>query len=196
MGGVCAVLDGQDTIPLISIPEWDFNWQGIFTYPQMVHVPAGYVVEAYGTYDNTSENPFNPYDPPQTMYRGDFTTEEMFVLFLQYVPYQEGEEDIVLSGPDNNTMVVYQHDNLFPAWPNPAVHGEVNVGFHLRQDAESDAVFVRHSRPRGEAVDSRCDHAFRPPPRNVQCRWPAVGTYIYRMRTSSGTVRSAQLHLH
>ena len=25
--------NGQDTIPLISIPEWDFNWQGIFTFP-------------------------------------------------------------------------------------------------------------------------------------------------------------------
>ena len=189
-------LDGQDTIPLISIPEWDFNWQGIFTYPQMVHVPAGYVVEAYGTYDNTSENPFNPSDPPQTMYWGDFTTEEMFVLFLQYVPYQEGDEDIVLSGPDNNTMVVYQHDNLFPAWPNPAVHGEVNVGFHLRQDAE---VTLSLFDIQGREVKQWIQGVTMPSGRHLETfnvdGLPS-GTYIYRMRTSTGTVRSAQLHLH
>ena len=84
----------------------------------MVRIPAGYVVEAYATYDNTTNNQFNPNTPPQDMVWGDFTTEEMYVLFLQGVPYEEGDEDIVLSAPDPNTMVVYQHDNLFPAWPN------------------------------------------------------------------------------
>ena len=188
--------DGQDTIPFISIPEWDFNWQGIFTYPQMVHVPAGYVVEAYGTYDNTSENPFNPSDPPETMFWGDFTTEEMFVLFLQYVPYQEGDTDIVLSGPDNNTMVVYQHDNLFPAWPNPAAQGEVKVGFHLRQDAE---VTLSLFDIQGREVKQWIQGVNMPSGRHLETfnvdGLPS-GTYIYRLRTSTGTVRSAQLQLH
>ena len=82
--------DAQDTIPLISIPDWDFNWQGIFTYPQMVHLPAGYILEAYSTYDNTADNPFNPNDPPETMWWGDFTTEEMFVLFFKGCPTKRG----------------------------------------------------------------------------------------------------------
>ena len=127
--------NAQDTIPLISIPEWDFNWQGIFTYPQMVRIPSGYVVEAYATYDNTSSNLFNPNGPPQTMFWGDFTTEEMYVLFFKAFPTKK-ETSTLCFGPRPKPMVVYQHDNLFPAWPNPVAQGEVKVGFHLRQPAE------------------------------------------------------------
>ena len=188
--------DGQDTIPLISIPEWDFNWQGIFTYPQMVHIPAGYVVEAFGTYDNTSENPFNPNDPPQLMFWGDFTTDEMFVLFLQGVPYEEGDEDIVMSVPDENTRIVYQHDNLFPAWPNPSSSSqEVNIGFHLRQPAE---VSLSLFDLQGREVKSWLKDVGLPAGHHLESHsleGLSSGTYVYRMTTSTGTVRSAQLQV-
>ena len=187
--------DTQDTIPLISIPDWDFNWQGIFTYPQMVHLPAGYILEAYSTYDNTVDNPFNPNDPPETMWWGDFTTEEMFVLFLQGVPYEEGDEDIVLSTPDQNTMVVYQHDNLFPAWPNPVAQGEVKVGFHLRQAAE---VTLSLYDLQGRQVQSWLTASSRPAGRHLESfsvDGLTAGTYVYQLRTSTGTVRSAQLQV-
>ena len=187
--------DALDTIPLISIPDWDFNWQGIFTYPQMVHLPEGYILEAYSTYDNTADNPFNPNDPPETMWWGDFTTEEMFVLFLQGVPYEEGDEDIVLSTPDQNTMVVYQHDNLFPAWPNPVAQGEVKVGFHLRQAAE---VTLALYDLQGRQVQSWLTASSRPAGRHLESfsvDGLTAGTYVYQLRTSSGTMRSAQLQV-
>ena len=38
--------DNQDTIPMIHIPEWDFHWQGIFTYPSLLHIPEGYTIHA------------------------------------------------------------------------------------------------------------------------------------------------------
>ena len=60
----------QDTIPLIHIPDWDFHWQGIFTYPSMVHIPGGYTIHAIADYDNTSNNPYNPNNPPQSMQFG------------------------------------------------------------------------------------------------------------------------------
>ena len=184
--------NAQDTIPLISIPEWDFNWQGIFTYPQMVRIPAGYVVEAYATYDNTASNPFNPNDPPQTMFWGDFTTEEW--MFFQGVPY-ERDEDIVLSAPDQNTMVVYQHDNLFPAWPNPVAQGEVKVGFHLRQPAD---VTLALFDLQGREVRSWLNQSNRPAGRHLESfsvDGLTAGTYVYQLRTSTGTVRSVQLQV-
>ena len=187
--------NAQDTIPLISIPQWDFNWQGIFTYPQMVRIPAGYVVEAYATYDNTTNNQFNPNTPPQTMFWGDFTTEEMYVLFFQGVPYEEGDEDIVLSAPDQNTMVVYQHDNLFPAWPNPVAQGEVKIGFHLRQPAE---VTLSLFDLQGRKVKSLLSHSDRPAGRHLESfsvESLTPGTYLYQLQTSTGTVRSAQLQV-
>ena len=109
--------DGNDTIPLISIPEWDFNWQGIFSYPSLKHIPAGYKVHGYCTYDNTSDNPNNPNDPPQWTSWGDLTGDEMFVMFLQFVDYMPGDENISLSVPDEDTRIVYAADNLFAAWP-------------------------------------------------------------------------------
>lgn len=91
--------DNQDTIPLISIPSWDFNWQGFFTFPQLTKIPQGYTVHGEASYDNTSNNPFNPNDPPQWVTFGEGTEDEMFFVFIDLVTYQEGDEDIAL-GPD------------------------------------------------------------------------------------------------
>ena len=129
------------------------------------------------------------------MWWGDFTTEEMFVLFLQGVPYEEGDEDIVLSTPDQNTMVVYQHDNLFPAWPNPVAQGEVKVGFHLRQAAE---VTLSLYDLQGRQVQSWLTASSRPAGRHLESfsvDGLTAGTYVYQLRTSTGTVRSAQLQV-
>jgi hypothetical protein len=86
--------DNQDTIPLISIPEWDFDWQGRFTFSSPLIIPGGYVVHAIGEYDNTTNNPNNPFSPPQWATWGEGTTDEMFVVFLQYVLYQPGDESL------------------------------------------------------------------------------------------------------
>jgi len=91
--------DEQDTIPLISIPSWDFNWQGFFTFPHLTKIPEGYTLHGEATYDNTSSNPFNPNDPPQWVTFGEATDDEMFFVFLDLVPYQAGDENIEL-GPD------------------------------------------------------------------------------------------------
>jgi len=187
--------NGQDTIPLISIPEWDFNWQGIFTFPELVHIPAGYVVESFCAYDNTADNPFNPHDPPQWMSWGDFTTEEMFVLFLQGVPYEEGDEDISLSVPDRNTVLHYSQDNLFPAWPNPARADQVRVGFHLTRSAKASLV-LRDMQ--GRVVKTWLDGENLPAGHHLEAfdvSALSAGQYLYTLTTSTGTVRSAQLQV-
>lgn len=187
--------DAQDTIPLISIPAWDFNWQGLFTYPQLIHLPAGYTVEAFCTYDNTADNPFNPNDPPQPMTWGDFTTEEMFVLFLQGVPYEEGDEDITLSVPDGNSMVVYRNDNLFPAWPNPLAQSSVKVGFHLGQGGP---VLLTLHDMQGREVRRWLDQPNMPAGHHLNTfdvgGLPA-GTYLYRLVTQKGKPLTRKLQV-
>ena len=91
--------DNQDTIPLISIPEWDFNWQGFFTFPHLTKIPQGYTLHGEATYDNTASNPFNPNDPPAWVSFGEGTEDEMFFVFLDFVLYEDGDESISL-GPD------------------------------------------------------------------------------------------------
>ena len=84
---------------MISIPAWDFNWQGFFTFPTLTKIPAGYTIHGIATYDNTVDNPFNPSDPPQLVMYGDNTEDEMFFVFYDYVLYEEGDEDISLDTP-------------------------------------------------------------------------------------------------
>lgn len=183
--------NGADTIPMISIPEWDFNWQGIFSYPSLKHIPEGYTIHAFCTYDNTSNNPNNPNDPPQWMSWGDLTGDEMYVMFLQYVPYLPGDEDITLSAADEDARIVYQVDNLFPAWPNPTRSGgEVNIGFHLRQATE---VGIELYDVKGRLLDELMPSVLRAAGHHQHTFiLPdlSTGTYFYRMTTSAGTSRS------
>ncbi|MBF25191.1 MAG: hypothetical protein CMP49_01555 [Flavobacteriales bacterium] len=93
--------NNEDTIPIISIPDWDFNWQTFYQPEYMLKLPEGYTLHAYATYDNTANNFTNPNSPPEDMFWCDYTTCEMFFLPFAYVPYQEGNENIYL-GDENN----------------------------------------------------------------------------------------------
>ena len=95
----------NDTIPIIRIPEWDFDWQS-FYYPEfLLKIPAGSTLTATCTYDNTINNPDNPNNPPQWVYPGDGTNDEMFFIPIEYLEYQLGDEDIYL-GLDNQCLYV------------------------------------------------------------------------------------------
>ena len=95
----------NDTIPIIRIPEWDFDWQS-FYYPEyLLKIPGGSTLTATCTYDNTINNPDNPNNPPQWVYPGDGTNDEMFFIPIEYLEYQPGDEDIYL-GLENQCLYV------------------------------------------------------------------------------------------
>ncbi len=81
-----------DTIPLIRINNWDFHWQGFYQFSHMVKIPLGSRIYAKAVYDNTVNNPDNPNNPPQLVTAGEQTTDEMFMAYFQYLPYQTGDE--------------------------------------------------------------------------------------------------------
>lgn len=94
-----AVNPSGDTIPLIKIDDWNFRWQYNYTFKNMLRIPAGSVIYAEGVFDNTVNNPNNPHNPPQTVAEraGSMkTTDEMFQLIINYLPYHPGDEDISL----------------------------------------------------------------------------------------------------
>jgi len=95
------LIPNGDTIPLIRIRKWDFRWQYYYTFKHPLKIEAGSTIHVYGTFDNTSSNPFNPYSPPQTITSGNGvesmkTTEEMFQFIFTFVPYKDGDEKIDL----------------------------------------------------------------------------------------------------
>jgi hypothetical protein len=99
-----AIKPNGDTIPLISIPKWDFRWQYFYTFTHMVPVPRGSEIVAIATFDNTRANPNNPFDPPQWVgERLEFggasmrATDEMFQFIITYTAWKEGDEKISLN---------------------------------------------------------------------------------------------------
>ena len=182
---------GADTIPLISIPQWDFNWQGIYDFPSLQHIPMGYEVHAWCTYNNTAENPINPNTPPQWVSWGDLTGDEMYVLFFQYVPYLPGDENITLSTADEDTRIVYLADNLFPAWPNPARSGQqVNISWFFNEPVEAKLELLDF---RGRLVGNWISMQHFSAGHH-QGTFPigslSPGTYFYRLTTSDGMGQS------
>ncbi len=104
-----AVTPRADTIPLVRIKRWDFRWQYFYTFPTMLHLPVGTTIYAEATYDNTANNPNNPFSPPQLVREqgGSMrSTDEMFQCIITMMPYQAGDENIRLDqarlGPANS----------------------------------------------------------------------------------------------
>ncbi|HWB63985.1 MAG TPA: T9SS type A sorting domain-containing protein, partial [Chitinophagales bacterium] len=90
-----AVLPGGDTLPLIKIDNWNFHWQGSYSFKKLLHLPGGTVLHGIAVYNNTSSNPENPNDPPTQVSLGEATTDEMMLFFFAYTGYQAGDEDRV-----------------------------------------------------------------------------------------------------
>jgi tetratricopeptide (TPR) repeat protein len=79
------LLDGS-TKTLIRIPRWDLNWQAVYRYAAPVPLPKGTTIFMRYIYDNSSENPLNPNDPPRRVLGGNRSSDEMAHLWLQVLP--------------------------------------------------------------------------------------------------------------
>lgn len=79
-----AVVPEGDTIPLIDIPDWDFRWQGMYSFRRPIFLPPGTVLHGEATYDNTATNEDNPNSPPALVELGESTTDEMMLFYFAY----------------------------------------------------------------------------------------------------------------
>jgi hypothetical protein len=132
-----AIDPSNDTIPLIRINDWNFHWQGFYTYRQPVHIPYGSTIHAYATYDNTLNNPWNPNNPTEDVYAGEATTDEMMIVYYAYLSYQPGDENIiidstVLAGQSESWNELVKTPQLYNPYPVPAsANSTINVSYFL-----------------------------------------------------------------
>lgn len=91
-----AITPDGNILPLVHVPSWDFNWQTTYQFTKFTVLPKGTVIYAEATYDNTNENPLNPYKPARTVGYGWGSKDEMMNLILYYVKYRQGDELIAL----------------------------------------------------------------------------------------------------
>ena len=71
---------------LISIPNWDFDWQDMYYFRDPLRLPKGTTVSMQYTFDNSADNPRNPQLPPKRVRWGQSSTDEMAEMLLQLSP--------------------------------------------------------------------------------------------------------------
>ncbi|MGY8770554.1 MAG: redoxin domain-containing protein [Pirellulales bacterium] len=89
-----ATLPDGTVKPLIWIKQWDFNWQGAYHFKEPIFLPAGTNVNVVAYYDNTTENPHQPNDPPKLIRWGPKTTDEMCIAFIAHMKAKDWQPKI------------------------------------------------------------------------------------------------------
>jgi hypothetical protein len=75
--------DGR-TEMLLSVPNYNFNWQRTYLLKNPVRLPAGTKVHIRNAWDNSASNPHNP-DPTKAVRWGEQSFDEMFFATLGYI---------------------------------------------------------------------------------------------------------------
>jgi hypothetical protein len=141
---VYAVKPGNDTVPLVYIPQWDFKWQGQYTFRQPIVLPEGTVLRAEAFYDNTSAN-INAPNTSLDVWAGESSAEEMMQVYFSYLYAFPGDENIIV---DTTTVKpTYMGCNFvgiddingahaqFKVYPNPS-NDFVNISFEQFENAD------------------------------------------------------------
>jgi len=69
---------------LVRVPRWDFNWQAAYDALPPVSLAAGTRIEATASYDNTTDNPMNPSNPPKPAWHAENSADEMLLPMLSF----------------------------------------------------------------------------------------------------------------
>ena len=110
----------------------------------MKKLPAGYKLYGKAVYDNTTNNPFNPNNPPQNISAGLNTTDEMFLVYFQYLNYQQGDENINIDSllqaqnavyTNNRPLAINENGLFLTAYPNPS-SDLTTIHYYLEKEEE------------------------------------------------------------
>jgi hypothetical protein len=82
---------GGEPRDLLTIANWDFNWQERYFFARPVRLVAGTRVDVEIAYDNSELNPANPFSPPRRVRFGQQSTDEMGSVTLEMLPVNEAD---------------------------------------------------------------------------------------------------------
>lgn len=92
--GTATLPDGT-TKTLIHLNDWDFRWQHVYRYQTPVPLPKGTTLAMRYTYDNSADNPRNPTQPPQRVFWGQRSKDEMGDLWIQVLTKSDRDLDVL-----------------------------------------------------------------------------------------------------
>jgi mono/diheme cytochrome c family protein len=103
---------GGEKVCMVNVPDWDFRWQGSYTYTAGVPLPFGSRLDLTATYDNSAGNPNNPNIPPKDVSWGENTSDEMCVCYVMFTLDYEN-----LSGARG--LAATTRETFVPFWEEP-----------------------------------------------------------------------------
>jgi len=78
-----AEMPNKKSVELLRINDWDLDWQDQYQFADAIDLPKGTKLKATIIYENSADNPENPFSPPQRIQWGRESTDEMGSLTLQ-----------------------------------------------------------------------------------------------------------------
>jgi hypothetical protein len=143
-----AITPTNDTISLGSISHWDFEWQGFYVYKKLKVLPAGSVIYGRATYHNTEEHYLHHSNGIDEIHikkvcEGPNTTDEMFLIYFQYLNYVEGDENLDIDSIlTNSSLLVGDTDNLSVESPTKAT---LNISPNPLQKSQNLKIGLPHA---------------------------------------------------
>lgn len=91
-----ATTPGGRVMPVLAIDDWDFRWQDAYRLAAPVALPKGTTLAMTITYDNSADNPRNPWRPPRQVFWGQRSAEEMGDVWFQLVARSDSDRERLL----------------------------------------------------------------------------------------------------
>jgi hypothetical protein len=103
-----ATLPSGEVLTLLSIKDWDFAWQDRYYFDHFVALPKGTRIDSEVHWNNTSDNPRNPSNPPIRVTWGEQSKDEMGAVGLQGIAHEEADLKTLQSSVRQHTMSMLQ----------------------------------------------------------------------------------------
>ena len=88
--GTAVFPDGTEKL-LLSIKQWNFDWQDSYEYAQPIFLPKGTKLKMEWVFDNSSDNARNPNQPPKRVKSGWNSADEMAELWYRLLPKKHAD---------------------------------------------------------------------------------------------------------
>jgi tetratricopeptide (TPR) repeat protein len=169
---VVASLPDGSTRPLLYIPKWNFNWQGVYTYADPVTLPRGTTIGMEWIYDNSIQNPSNPSLPPKRVTYGQQTSDEMSEVWLQVVA-SDSDRHVLFDAVSEKVLreEIVGHEKMLEKNPhNVALHDDVALMYVQLGDIASATAHFLQSLTLDSSTPQR--------PYNVGLAWMMQGQWL------------------
>lgn len=142
--GIATLPNGSQQV-FFEIPRWDFRWQGDYRFAKPVVLPKGSRVNMEWTYDNSTNNPFNPFNPPRRTTYGINTTNEMAELWIKVRTASAADLAILNENLASNGLEKVIEFNSWRIRQDPRdAQGHSRLGQALLMDSTRTAEAIQH----------------------------------------------------